>query len=150
MICHVASVHSIAVLSAMVQPLICAKSTTITTRVWCTDAIKQAQEIIVARPDLLPYRLRNLVRLAKAENGGFPGWLIHGLAARHFLGWLEEQLTRTDFGQTAPQSGFDSVLPPTQTLVTEAASVKREPVPEELPVTKSKTKPASKKKRASK
>ncbi len=76
----------------MTDELLNHKTTTITTRVWCAEDIEHARKLILEHADLLTPELLEVARLAKTEDGGFPRWLVHGLAARHFRSWLEARL----------------------------------------------------------
>lgn len=65
--------------------------TTISTRLWASKDIADAGEMIVQNPKLLSPDLLALAQELGPKTGGFPLWLVHGLAARHFRQWLEQR-----------------------------------------------------------
>ena len=63
--------------------------TTISTRVWCSREIAAAAKLIASDPSLLPPDLAEHAKAYGPRTGGYPLWLVHGLAARHFRLSLE-------------------------------------------------------------
>lgn len=96
-------------------------TTSVSTRVWCADAVGEAQKILVTNPELLPPELLAFARKHGPARGGFPLWLVQGLGARFFLQWLEGKIAPVNKG---PDANVDVLLDKRQALVEKAKLAK--------------------------